>query len=106
MVSPWRREWRTHSRREPLIRLDIGLPVDKLMATLRHCLSGASAREQTEVRATNRRGRKIRCLVSCSPLMGSGDKVQGAILLMEDQTPVRASVGAADPERGSEGVEA
>jgi two-component system CheB/CheR fusion protein len=96
-VSMWNRAaedlWGVRSeeaRGKPLMSLDIGLPVDELMSTLQHCLSGAGAREQTEVEATNRRGRKIRCLVSCSPLMGSGDRVQGAILLIDDRSPAPA----------------
>jgi len=62
-VSMWNRAaedmWGVRSdeaRGESLMGLDIGLPVDELMSTLRHCLSGTSAREQTEVEATNRRG--------------------------------------------------
>ena len=97
-VSMWNRAaedvWGVRSeevRGKPLMSLDIGLPVDQLMSNLRRCLSGAPVREQTEVEATNRRGRKIRCLVSCSPLMGSGETVQGAILLIDDRSPVPAA---------------
>jgi two-component system CheB/CheR fusion protein len=39
-----------------LLSLDIGLPVERLKAPLRACLTGASAREESVLEATNRRG--------------------------------------------------
>jgi two-component system CheB/CheR fusion protein len=34
--------------------------------------------------AVNHRGRKIRCHVTCSPLIAAGGKREGAILMMEE----------------------
>jgi two-component system, chemotaxis family, CheB/CheR fusion protein len=66
------------------LNLDIGLPVAQLRAPIRACLSGESRYQQVTVDATNRRGRAVRCLVTCTPLDGSpGAATRGAILLME-----------------------
>jgi two-component system, chemotaxis family, CheB/CheR fusion protein len=67
-----------------LLNLDIGLPVQRLRSELKACLSGESPRQQVTLEAVNRRGKKIQCLVTCSPLVGADSAVTGAILLMED----------------------
>jgi len=72
------------ARGEALERLDIGLPVEELMPSIRRVLASESPREQTTLQATNRRGKGIRCAVSMGPL-GSDHRVLGAILLMEVQ---------------------
>jgi two-component system CheB/CheR fusion protein len=65
------------------LNLDIGLPVEKLREPIRACLSG-EARIQVVLDATNRRGRAIKCTVTCSPLDTAGTAApRGAILLME-----------------------
>jgi len=35
----------------------------------------------------NRRGKTIRCTVTCTPLMGGQNEVSGVILLMEETPP-------------------
>jgi two-component system CheB/CheR fusion protein len=66
------------------LNLDIGLPVAQLRSVIRGCLSGESRGQQTVLDAVNRRGRTIKCAVSCSPLYNAaGSNVRGAILLMD-----------------------
>jgi two-component system, chemotaxis family, CheB/CheR fusion protein len=77
------------------LSLDIGLPVHQLKRPMRLCLSGESDSEQLVVDATNRRGKAIRCLVSCMALVGPEGR-QGVIVTMEQvaeslrQPPVQA----------------
>jgi two-component system CheB/CheR fusion protein len=66
-----------------LLNLDIGLPLDRLRPVLRTCLSNGSESQMLLVDAVNRRGKNIRCQVTCTPLKGD-DGVRGAILHMED----------------------
>jgi two-component system CheB/CheR fusion protein len=71
------------------LSLDIGLPSEQLAAALRSVLAGTHPRESRELQAVNRRGRPIVVSATVLPLvsrsMGDGAKVQGAIVLMEDQ---------------------
>ena len=67
-----------------LLNLDIGLPVGELRNVIRPCLSGESDHQQVTLDAVNRRGKKIKCKVTCSPLITPSKKREGAILLMED----------------------
>jgi two-component system CheB/CheR fusion protein len=66
-----------------LLGLDIGLPVAELKSALGAVLSGREERVERMVDATNRRGKAIRCRVSCLPLSVVEGEVSGAILLME-----------------------
>lgn len=85
-----------------LLDLDIGLPVDRLQEPLRRCLDDGPDAQPLVLDATDRRGRSIRCTVTCSPLRDD-DSVQGAILLMEarrgDRTETRRETGAEERER-------
>jgi two-component system CheB/CheR fusion protein len=65
------------------MNLDIGLPVEKLRQAIRACLAGESPLERTILDARDRRGRSIRCEVTCTPLLGPERGIQGAIVLME-----------------------
>ncbi|HEV8310402.1 MAG TPA: CheR family methyltransferase [Methylomirabilota bacterium] len=65
------------------LNLDIGLPAAELLQPIRACLSGEAPHSAVTLEATNRRGRRIQCLVDCTPLLGSAADIQGAILLME-----------------------
>jgi two-component system CheB/CheR fusion protein len=67
-----------------LMSLDIGLPVEPLRAPLRAVLSGTSKFQEVTLEATNRRGRALQCRVTCTPLIGVGQDIQGVILLMEE----------------------
>jgi two-component system, chemotaxis family, CheB/CheR fusion protein len=68
-----------------LFNLDIGLPVDKLAATIRESVAGRDSSEIV-LDATNRRGRPITCKVVVSPMKDDGGDNQGVILLMETIT--------------------
>jgi two-component system, chemotaxis family, CheB/CheR fusion protein len=90
-ITMWSRDaeemWGLRSpeaRGQALEGLDIGLPVEELMPSIRRVLARKSPREQVALRATNRRGKGILCAVSVGPL-GSDGRVLGAILLMEEQ---------------------
>ena len=58
-----------------ILNLDIGLPVQKLRAVLKSCLSGENSHQHLVLEAVNRRGRKILCQVTCSPLLGADASV-------------------------------
>jgi two-component system CheB/CheR fusion protein len=66
-----------------LLNLDIGLPLEQIRPILRSCLNGQAGNQVVRLDAVNRRGKTIRCQVTCTPL-SNGDGVRGAILLMED----------------------
>jgi two-component system CheB/CheR fusion protein len=70
---------------QSLLNLEIGLPVDKLRGLIRPCLSGDADHNETLMDAINRRGKAIKCRITCSPLMNAGKKRQGVILLMEEE---------------------
>lgn len=75
-------------RGRSLVGLDIGLPVGRLNESIRACLGGQMT--ETMLDATDRRGKPIRCRVSCAPL-SSGRDVQGAILTMAEVLgPIRS----------------
>jgi len=67
-----------------LLGLEFGLPVERLKQPVRECLSGHRLFVEIEVEATNRRGRVIRCRVTCSPLLGAHRVIRGVIVMMED----------------------
>ena len=68
-----------------ILNLDIGLPVGELRDVIRPCLSGDSDHQQVVLDAVNRRGKKIKCRVTCTPLVTASKKREGVILLMEDE---------------------
>jgi two-component system CheB/CheR fusion protein len=67
-----------------LLNLDIGLPVQELRGLVRAALAGESGRAEVVLDAVNRRGKKIKCRVTCSPLVMPGKKRDGVILMMEE----------------------
>ena len=68
-----------------LLNLDIGLPVAELRGAIRPCLSGEVESKEVVLDAVNRRGRKIRCRVTCSPLIFPGAKKRDGVILMMDE---------------------
>jgi two-component system CheB/CheR fusion protein len=68
-----------------MLNLDIGLPVGQLRDVIRPCLSGDSDHQQVLLDAVNRRGKKIKCRVTCTPLVTASKKREGVILLMEEE---------------------
>ncbi len=65
------------------LNLDIGLPVGELRPAMRAVLGGEEKKELA-LDAVNRRGKKIRCHVACTPLLRGKQKREGVILLMEE----------------------
>lgn len=72
-------------RNKNVFGLDIGLPIEQLRHPIRVCLAGETDLVNTDVKATNRRGKPVECKVTCTPLMGK-NQVQG-VILMVDETP-------------------
>jgi two-component system CheB/CheR fusion protein len=82
-------------RGKSLMSLDIGLSVRQLEVPIRRLLNGESRDEEIILDALNRRGRTIRCRVSCTPLGGDHDgAVPGVVLQMSDLD------AAVAPQRG------
>jgi two-component system CheB/CheR fusion protein len=65
------------------LNLDIGLPTMELRQPIRDCLGGAP-NKTVAVDAVNRRGKSVRCDVTCTPLNSGDDGVRGVILMMEE----------------------
>ncbi|MBX3066663.1 MAG: PAS domain S-box protein [Anaerolineae bacterium] len=66
------------------LNLDIGLPVAQLRSVIRTSANGESELESITLDAVNRRGKNIKCKVTCSPLYGANNDIRGVILLMEE----------------------
>ena len=76
---------------QPLVNLDIGLPTREVRELLERSLrSGEDA--SASVAATNRRGRAITCLVTCSKLDGDGREGAGIILIDEQREEADGSL--------------
>jgi two-component system CheB/CheR fusion protein len=71
-------------RGKGLLNLDIGLPVAELRTVIRSCLAGEAVRQEVVLDAVNRRGKKIKCRVTCSPLVAGSKQREGVILMMEE----------------------
>ena len=71
-------------RGRSFLGLDIGLPVAELRPLIRACLTGEADSRDANVDATNRRGKRIRCRVVCTPLVSPARKRDGVILTMDE----------------------
>jgi two-component system CheB/CheR fusion protein len=69
---------------QSLMSLDIGLPVSRLRAPLRACVSDGNEQQEMILDAVNRRGRSIKCRVAITPFKSPQGNSQGAILMMEE----------------------
>jgi two-component system CheB/CheR fusion protein len=67
---------------QPLLGLDIGLPLDELATPIKKCLNGSDGFQEMTVQATNRRGKSFTCRVRCTAI-GGVDGARSVILLME-----------------------
>ena len=67
---------------QPLLSLDIGLPVDKI--PLAALLAGRVDHEELDFEAMNRRGRSIKCHATCTAFASAEDGSRGAVLLIEE----------------------
>lgn len=70
-----------------LLSLDIGLPVEKVKAATRACLIGESEYKESTLDAINRKGKSIKCRVTCAPIVGANKERHGSILTMEEMEP-------------------
>jgi two-component system, chemotaxis family, CheB/CheR fusion protein len=71
---------------QPLLGLDIGLPVGELVGPINEAIKTASGFREVTVQSTNRRGKSFTCRVQCSA-MAAINGGRGAILLMEAVEP-------------------
>ncbi|UGT91718.1 PAS domain S-box protein [Mycobacterium ostraviense] len=67
----------------PLTSLDIGLPMEMLRPLIGNALVDPDGFGETMLDAVNRRGRPAQVRVTCTSLRSPGDRVGGALLLME-----------------------
>jgi len=67
------------------LTLDIGLPVEHLEGPLRTVLTWEPTHLEVVLDATNRRGRALRCRVTCTALRDAQQEIQGVIMLMEEE---------------------
>jgi two-component system, chemotaxis family, CheB/CheR fusion protein len=67
------------------LNLDIGLPLDQVRPALWASMSGDDGAQTVTVEATNRRGKRVRVRVSCSPLVGDHKDIHGVILVVEER---------------------
>ena len=70
-----------------LLGLDIGLPVEQLRPMLLASLKGENGAQQMTLDAVNRRGKAIRCKVSCMTLSPLNDGVVTGLILMMEPLP-------------------
>jgi two-component system, chemotaxis family, CheB/CheR fusion protein len=89
-VEVWNQQaeelWGLHGKEvqgQPLMSLDIGLPVLELKGLLSAALDGSKG--SIDLEAVTRRGRTITCQVSCAPLTTARGEVAGVIVLMEER---------------------
>jgi two-component system CheB/CheR fusion protein len=75
---------------EPFLSLDIGLPVERLAKPIRDCLDSGPNGTGILLDGVNRRGRRIRCQVSCTRLGEGPGPADGVILLMEEALPMES----------------
>jgi len=66
------------------MNLDIGLPVEQLRQPIRAVLAGETNRAELTLDCRNRRGRAVRCPITCTQLSGANGDTLGAILLIEE----------------------
>ena len=71
---------------QPLLGLDIGLPMAEITAPIRRSLVDADGHQQIEVQATNRRGRRFMLRMQATA-MRDVNGARGVILLMEAVDP-------------------
>jgi two-component system CheB/CheR fusion protein len=76
------RDWEVTG--QSFVKLDIGLPVADLVAQIRRCLGGEKDDSEHVVDAMTRRGRTIRCRVTCRPVVGARGAIEGVVVMMEE----------------------
>jgi two-component system, chemotaxis family, CheB/CheR fusion protein len=71
------------------LNLDIGLPVEQLKGPVRAVINGEVDSQDVLLDAVNRRGKTIRCRVTCAPLFSANKAIHGGVLLMEEWDDTR-----------------
>ena len=74
-----------------LLNVDMGLPVEELLQPIRTCLADSNSRVRLELTAMNRRGRTVRCVITCDPLVREGEKIDGVILWVDERQLISES---------------
>ncbi|HTG32466.1 MAG TPA: CheR family methyltransferase [Thermoanaerobaculia bacterium] len=69
---------------QPFLSLDIGLPIQSLAKPIHDCLDSGPNGNAVILDGVNRRGRPIRCQVTCTRLGDGPGPADGVILLMEE----------------------
>lgn len=69
-------------RGQPLLGLDIGLPVQQL--PLAPFMAGKAGSQEVILAATNRRGRPIRCTITLSPFLNAAGERGGVVMLIKE----------------------
>jgi two-component system CheB/CheR fusion protein len=69
---------------QSFLNLDIGLPIEPLRGPIRASLLGETNHQEVVLDATTRRGKAIRCRVTCTPLVSPEGERQATILLMDE----------------------
>ena len=78
---------------QPLMSLDIGLPVQELAAPIQECLVGDARQVDRVLEALTRRGRTITCRVTCNAVY-AGTSVTGVVVMVEDLSQRSPAAGA------------
>ena len=80
---------------QPLLHLDIGLPLEQLKSPLRAVMEGRAEFQESLLDAVNRRGRALRCRATVAPLVGAHGEMRGAMILIEpwDKAASREEAG-------------
>ncbi|HEU4884540.1 MAG TPA: CheR family methyltransferase [Longimicrobium sp.] len=81
---------------QPLLHLDMGLPLDQLKPAIRAVLEGRAPFQEAVLDAVNRRGRPIRCLVAVAPLLTPAREIRGAVLLVDEVDDAARPVAVRD----------
>jgi two-component system CheB/CheR fusion protein len=77
---------------QPLLHLDVGLPLEQIRPAIRAVLEGREAFQELALDAVNRRGRPVRCLVSVSPLFSVSREIRGAVVLVDEADASRPAI--------------
>jgi two-component system CheB/CheR fusion protein len=70
---------------QPFTALDIGLPVHELEPALRRTLN-ENATIEAMLDAVDRRGRPMKCRARVAPLIYDNQRIQGAVVMLEDRS--------------------
>ena len=81
---------------QPLLHLDMGLPVEQLKAPVRAVLERRAEGQEVTLDAVNRRGRPIRCRITVAPLVNQAREIRGSVILIEEWGDGPGALGRGD----------